>query len=134
MRVAPTTAEQPAAEGIAMLIKYVSIVVIGIKTKPMFLSGLVSSVTRCWSHLVYFITKAKPMLAQIAFMSPALVIYSVNALSAPIGFNATTQSISPTAMSTVLVSLFLIKRYMTAMTPKTDKINFKVCILSPFKF
>ena len=132
--VAPTAAEQPAAEGIAILIKYVSATTIGINKNPIFPRGLVSKFTRARSHSVNFITKAKPILAQIALISPALVIYEVKAPSPSSGFRQSTHSTKPTPISTVLVSFFMISKATTATIPASAKSNLNVCTITPFKF
>ena len=56
IKVAPTAAAQPAADGMAMLIKKVMTVAIGIKKNFNPLNGLVSKCTKWVSHWVYFMT------------------------------------------------------------------------------
>ena len=116
------------------MIKYVSATTIGISKKPKFPSGLVSKRIKALSQPVNFITKAKPILAHIALMSPALVIYEVKALSPSRGFRQSAHSTKPTPISTVLVSFFMISKATTATIPASAKNSLNVCTITPFKF
>ena len=110
IRVAPTAAAHPAAEGIAILIKNVITVATGIRKNFNPPNGLVSKCTKWVSHWVYFITYAKPILEQIAIISPADVILLANASNAPIGLSVSSDINKPTPISTVRVSYFLINK------------------------
>ena len=68
------------------------------------LRGFVRSETRCRSHFVMFITRAKPMAEQITMMSEALVIDLSNCWKAAIGLSDSRHMTKPEERSTRRVS------------------------------
>ena len=74
IKITPTAAVQPAALGIAMLTINVAIVAPGISKKPIFFNSFPISSTKCLSHPVYFITKAKPIQEHTEVIKPAFVM------------------------------------------------------------
>ena len=106
--MAPTAAPQPAALGSAMLMRNVTITVPGIRITRNFPRAPASKCTRCASHLVSFMTNAKPMTVQMTGTRPVLTIAALKAVTASMGLPDNAAMTTPDKNSTSLVSYFLI--------------------------
>ena len=105
--IAPTAAPQPAALGRAMLIKKVTMTVPGIKMTRKRPKIPANRWTRCESHLVSFMTNAKPITVQMTVTKPGLTIALLKESTAAAGFPASAAMITPDRNSANLVSIFL---------------------------
>ena len=105
--IAPTAAPQPAALGRAILIRNVTMTVPGIKMTRNRPSAPASRCTKWASHLVNFMTKAKPMTVQMTVTRPGLTIALLNASTAAIGLPDAAAMATPDTNRTNLVSYFL---------------------------
>ena len=114
--VGPMAAHMPAKDEIAMDTTPVTIMQQGRSAMPRRLSGFVRSLTRCRSHPVIFITRAKPIAEQTTTMSEALVIDLSNCLKAAIGSSASRHIAKPEVRSTKRFSQRLSSPYTVMQT------------------
>ena len=123
MRILPTAAEQPDADGMARLIHQV-------RTPEM-------DCTRCWSHVVRRMTYEKPMTVQIVGTSELLPIAFVNAFMTSPGNPPIRHIKRPARNSTSLASYFLTistNVKMTIKPPANNIVKISVQIYLTFQF
>lgn len=119
MKVAPAVAAVPAADMIAILMRKVSTVVIGMRKPPSFLRGAATAATRWRSHCDACTAYAKPMAAQMGGTSVRLVMPLTNASKAFMGAPEAAQSTKPETTSNMRVSQRLASPYTMKTTDKT---------------
>ena len=137
MRILPTAAEHPDADGMARLIHQVRKNEIGTsRARPRFRMPEMDC-TRCWSHVVRRMTYEKPMTVQIVGTSELLTIAFVNAFMTSPGNPPIRHIKRPARNSTSLASYFLTistNVKMTIRPPANNIVKTSVQIYLTFQF